>query len=65
MVATIPMELEKFVRLEVERGGFTSREEVIATALTEMRDRRLALSQRLEELHAEEAATPGEDIGRT
>ena len=61
-MATIPTELEEFVQSEVERGSFTSREEVIATALTEMRDRRLALNQRLEELLAEEAATPGEDI---
>ncbi len=62
MVAAISQELEEFVRSEVANGHFATREEVIATALKQMRDRQAAFDQRVRDAIAEADATPGEDI---
>lgn len=62
MVAAISTELEEFVQSELARGHFASREEVIATALIQMRDRQAGREQRIGQLIAECDATPGEDI---
>lgn len=62
MVAAISQELEEFVQSEVANGHFATREEVIAAALTQMRDKQMAFEQRVHEALAEADATPGEDI---
>lgn len=62
MVAAISQELEEFVQSEVANGHFATREEVIAAALTQMRDQRAAFEQSVREALAEADATPGEDI---
>ncbi len=62
MVAAISQELEEFVQSEVANGHFATREEVIAAALTQMRDKQMAFEQRVREALAEADATPGEDI---
>lgn len=62
MVTAISTELEEFVQSELAKGNFASREEVIATALIQMRDRQAAREQRVRQMIAECDATPGEDI---
>jgi putative addiction module CopG family antidote len=62
MVATISTELEEFVQSELANGHFASREEVIAAALKQMRDRQAAREQRVRDALIEGDATPGEDL---
>ena len=62
MVAAISTELEEFVQSELANGHFATREELVAAALMQMRDRQAAFEQRVREAIAECDATPGEDI---
>lgn len=62
MVAAISTELEEFVQSELANGHFATREEVIAAALIQMRDRQAVLERKVREAIAEGDATPGEDI---
>ena len=62
MVATISTELEEYVQSELANGHFASREEVIAAALIQMRDRQAAWEQHIRDALAEGDDFPGEAI---
>lgn len=62
MVATVSTELEEYVQSELANGRFASREEVIAAALRQMRDRQAALDQRVRDALVEGDDFPGEAI---
>ncbi len=62
MVSAITTELEEFVQSELANGHFGSREEVIAAALIQMRDRQAAWERYVRDAISECDATPGDDI---
>ncbi|MFM9965371.1 MAG: type II toxin-antitoxin system ParD family antitoxin [Planctomycetaceae bacterium] len=62
MVAAISTELEEFVQSELANGHFASRDEVVAAALRQMRDRQAAWEQDVRNALAEGDDFPGEAI---